>query len=109
MARREDDDDMLEDSGMDRKSLLEIHETLLGRTMVLDRELSGYSDTDPTEALRKAEEIKKLKESAERWTDNIEAVESFLIQKTGDWNDVRQIMANVCGEEYVIGEGLKEL
>jgi len=109
MAQREDDDDILEDGGLDRKSLLEVHETLLERMEILSRELSGYNDNDPTKVLRKAEEIKKFQDSAERWTDNIEAIESFLIKKIGDRNEVRQIMASVCGEEYVIGEGLREL
>ncbi len=109
VAAREEGEETLGDSGMDRKTLLETHETLLRETSLLDKELSSYSDNDPTEILRKAEEIKRLKESAEKWTDYIEGVEWILKNQMGDKVAVAHIMENICGDEYVPGEGLREL
>jgi hypothetical protein len=109
MAAREDDDEMLEDGNMDRKTLFIAYETLLKETAILARELAGYSDNDPTEILRKAEETRNLKASAEKWTDYLEGVEGLLKSLTGDRATVTQLMEEVCGDEYVAGEGLKEL
>ncbi len=109
MAAREDDDEMLEDGNLDRKTLLGAHETLLKETAILARELASYSDTDPTETLRKAEETSNLKASAEKWTDYLEGVEGLLKSLTGDKATVTQLMEKFCGDEYVAGEGLKEL
>jgi len=109
MAQREDDDEMLEDNGMDRHALLEAHGHLLKETAALDKELAGYSGNDPTEVLRKAKETQMLKESAERWTDNIECVQSYLVDLTHDREQVALMMQAACGDEYVVGEGLKEL
>jgi chromosome segregation ATPase len=108
-AQREDDDEMLEDAGMDRKSLLGAHETLVKDNAALAKELEGYSDNDPTELLKKERETKMLKESAERWSDNIEAIECYLKELTGDRAQVAQMMQAACDDEYVLGEGLKEL
>jgi len=108
MAKRNEDEEMLEDNGMDRKALLEAHETLLKEMESLDKELACFSDNDPAEILKKVEETKKLKESAIKWTDNVEALESFLSGLT-DRTQVAALMQVHCGDEYVEGEGLKDL
>jgi len=108
MARRVEDDEMLEDGGMDRKALLEAHGVLLKEMEALDRELACYSDNEPAEVLRKVEETKRLKDSAIRWTDNIESIESFLTSMTSR-TQAAEIMHSNCGDEYVVGEGLKDL
>ena len=109
MAKREEDDEMLEDNGMDRKALLEAHETLLKEMETLDKDLACYSDNDPAEILRKVEETKKTKDSAIKWTDNVEAMQSFLSSILGDRAQVAATMQSTCGDEYVVGEGLKDL
>jgi hypothetical protein len=76
---------------------------------VLDKELACYSDSDPAEILSKVEENKRLKASAIRWTDNIESLESFLMTLTNDKNRTAEFMQSACGDEYVLGEGLKDL
>ena len=109
MATREDDDEMLEGNGMDRKALLEAHGALVKEMELLDKELAIYSDSDPAEVQRKMEEVKKLKASAIKWTDNIESLESMLMNLTGDRYQTAEIMQSACGDEYIHGEGLKEL
>jgi len=109
IAGREDDDEMLKDGNRDRKTLLNAHETLLKEITILTRELAGYSDNDPTEILGRAEETRSLKASAEKWTDYLEGVEGLLKSLTSDKTMVIQLMEKICGDEYVAGEGLKEL
>jgi transcription initiation factor IIE alpha subunit len=108
-ATREDDNEMLEGNGMDRKALLEAYDALLKKTELLDKELACYSDSDPAEVQRKMEEVINLKASTIRWTDNIEALECMLGDLTKDRHQTSEIMQNACGDEYVPGEGLKEL
>jgi chromosome segregation ATPase len=108
-ATREDDNEMLEGNGMGRKALLEAYDALLKEADLLDKELACYSDSDPAEVQRKMEEVKNLKTSATRWTDNIEALECMLGDLTKDRHQTSEIMQNACGDEYVPGEGLKEL
>ncbi|KAH9221615.1 hypothetical protein DL95DRAFT_381939 [Leptodontidium sp. 2 PMI_412] len=110
MAKREDDDEnLLEGNGMDRKTLLEAHGLLLKEMESLDKELACYSDNDPAEIQRKIEETKRLKDSAIRWTDNIESLESYIGTLATDRNQMAEIMLAACGDEYVFGEGLKDL
>jgi hypothetical protein len=109
MTAREEDDEMLEDGGLSRKELLEEHESLLQATAALTTELERYKDNDPAELLRQADEIKRLKEDAEKWTDYIEGVAGLLKNVTGDKGMIAQMMESICGDEYIPGEGLKEL
>jgi CRISPR/Cas system CMR subunit Cmr4 (Cas7 group RAMP superfamily) len=109
IAKREEDDEMLGDGCTDRKALLEAHDTLTKEMESLDKELACYSDNDPADVLRKVEETKKLKDSTIRWTDNIESLESLLINLTGNRAQVAELMRSACGDEYVVGEGLKDL
>jgi hypothetical protein len=108
IAKREEDDEKLEDGSMNRKGLLEAHDTLMKEMESLDKELACYSDNDPADVLRKVEETKRLKDSTIRWTDNIESLESLLINLTGDRAQVAELMRSACGDEYVVGEGLKD-
>ncbi|KAG9248839.1 meiotic nuclear division protein-like protein 1 [Calycina marina] len=109
MRVREEDEEMLDgNSGLDRKGLLEMSESL-GREMeVLDAKLAMYSENDPAEILRKMEETKRLWEVAVMWTDRLECLESLLCGMV-DRGQVGQIMAQACDDEYVEGEGLKDL
>ncbi|CAD6448153.1 c1eb50ef-cf5b-4bc3-ae04-922b7225a921 [Sclerotinia trifoliorum] len=109
MMKRQEDDEMLLDGGSDRHTLMDVYETLVKENDTLDKELALYSDNDPTEVLRKVEETNKLRESTLRWTDNLESLESFLVSLTGDRAQAREIMSRACGDDYVVGEGLKEL
>ncbi|PQE03410.1 meiotic nuclear division 1 protein [Rutstroemia sp. NJR-2017a BBW] len=99
MTRRRDDDEMLEDDGMDRQALIEAHQALVKENAALEKELALYSDSDPAEVRRKVEAAGKLCESALRWTDNLEALEAFLISVTGDRAQVGEVMLRACGDD----------
>ncbi|KFY50217.1 hypothetical protein V496_09520 [Pseudogymnoascus sp. VKM F-4515 (FW-2607)] len=108
-ALRDEDDEMLEDNGMDRQALLEAHERLLEETASLDKELAAYSGNDPTEVLRKENEIQSLKNDAEKFTENLECIRSYILDLTNDREQVALVMQSTCGDEYIPGEGLMEL
>jgi len=108
-AKRAEDEEMLEGGGMDRNSLVEAHAALSKELEALDRELALYSNNDPTDILTKMEHTKLLKASAVRWTDNIEGLESYIRSIAGDRAAVADMMQAACGDEYVPGEGLKEM
>jgi len=109
MSKREDDEEMLEGNGMDRKALLEMHEMLSKEIEELDKELACYTDNDPAAVQQKVEETKKLKSSAILWTDNIESMGSYITSLTGDRTATNKLMEDACGNEYISGEGLREL
>ena len=109
LAKREEETEMQEENGLDRNVLLETHDVLLKEMQTLVEGLACYSDNDPAEVLHKIDGTLRLKDSAIRWTDNIEAMESFFTNLTGDRAHTAQLMYSACGDEYVVGEGLKDL
>jgi hypothetical protein len=59
---------------------------------------------------RKKEEIELWKQDAYIWTDNISILEQYLNRLAGgDRNIVEAVLKDCCGDEYVEGEGLREL
>ena len=92
-------------------------EGLVGRRLVLEhevdvlrKELEGYKDADPGEVERRRKEIKVLRGEAERWTDNIGILEGQMLDMMGgDREKLDGIQREVYGNEYVEGEGLREL
>lgn len=109
MAKRDKEEEILEGGGVDRKALLQAHGELLKEAKGLDQALAIYSENSPAEVVRKAGEVQRLKDQTIRWTDNIEGLEAFLVNLTSDRAQAASIMQRACGEEYVAGEGLKEL
>ena len=76
----------------------------------LRRELEGYEENDPGEVERLRKEIAAFRVGAERWTDNVGILEGRLLQMTGgDREQVEGIRRMFYGEEYVEGEGLRDL
>jgi len=109
LRARAKEDTLAEESGVDRNALIAAREELLRELEGLDKALTCYSENDPVAVARKIEETKRLRDSAIRWTDNIEAMECFFDNVTHDRNKTGELMALACGDEYVVGEGLKEL
>lgn len=76
----------------------------------LRRELMGYRDGDPVEVVKKKGEVEVCKERAERWTDNIGVLEGWLKGVLGgDRERMEGIRKMFYGDEYVEGEGLRDL
>lgn len=94
----------------EREALVERNIVLEAEITELKSELEGYKDGDPAEVDRKRKEAERLKSAAEKWTDNILILEGYLKKLTGgDAEAVEGIKRSVYGDEYVEGEGLREL
>lgn len=98
------------EDGDGREDLLILHASLTKEVLSLKEELSGYRDGDPGEVVRKRDEIEQYKERAYRWTENLELLDTWLSKVIGgDRERMEGIRRNFYGDEYVEGEGLKEL
>ena len=94
----------------DRAALVEKRLVLEREVDVLRKELDGYKDGDPEEVERRRKEIKGFQAKAERWTDNIGILEGRMLESLGgDRERLDGIKREVYGDEYVEGEGLREL
>lgn len=93
-----------------RGELVSARLELDGEVGVLRKELEGYKDGDPGEVERKRKEIKTLQARAEVWTDNIGILEGYMMNLMGgDREKMDGMKRELYGDEYVEGEGLREL
>ena len=94
----------------ERGELVSARLELDGEVGVLRKELEGYKDGDPGEVERKRKEIEALRARAEVWTDNIGLLEGYMMNLMGgDKERMDGMKRELYGDEYVEGEGLKEL
>lgn len=94
----------------DRGSLVSAKLELDGEIGVLKKELEGYKDGDPGEVEWRRKEIKALQANAEVWTDNIGILESHMLGLLGGNREgLDEMKREIYGDEYVEGEGLKEM
>lgn len=94
----------------DRSELVSAKLELDGEVGVLRKELEGYKDGDPGEVERKRKDIKTLQARAELWADNIGVLEGYMLSLMGgDREKLDGMKRELYGDEYVEGEGLKEL
>ena len=94
----------------EREGLIKQHEKQKEEVEVMRKELEGYGNGDPTQILRKRQEVEELKARAQKWTDNIYCIEGYLREITGgDQGALEGIREEYYESEYVAGEGLQEL
>lgn len=94
----------------DRSELVSAKLELDGEVGVLRKELEGYRDGDPGEVERKRKDVKTLQARAELWADNIGVLEGYMLSLMGgDREKLDGMKRELYGDEYVEGEGLKEL
>ena len=94
----------------DRGGLVSAKLELDGEIGVLKKELEGYKDGDPGEVERRRKETKALQAMAETWTDNIGILESYMLGLLGGNREgLDEMKREIYGDEYVEGEGLKEM
>lgn len=99
-----------EEDGNGREELVTMQTRLAEEVLLLNEELNGYKDSDPDQIVRKKREIEQFKEKAYRWTENIELLEGWLMKVVGgDTERVDGIKQMFYGDQYIEGEGLKEL
>ena len=98
------------EDGEDRGRLVSAKLEFDREVEVLRKELEGYKDGDPGEVERRRKKIKGLQARAEVWTDNIGILEGYMLNLMGgDREKLDGMKRELYGDEYVEGEGLKEL
>lgn len=98
------------DDEEERGELVSAKLDLDGELEVLRKELEGYKDGDPAEVERRRKDTKALQARAEVWTDNIGILEGYMMELMGgDREKLDGMKRELYGDEYIEGEGLKEL
>ena len=97
--------------GYDRKALITVHADLTKTLERLRIELAAYSEHDPVEMEKKADETKRARIDAEKFTDHIFSMEGWLKENLcGDREALFQFQRNLYGDEFDEEEqGLREL
>jgi hypothetical protein len=99
--RAEDDDMMVDGEGTGRKELLNKNEQLKHQTEVLQTELSSYSENDPVEVDRQKERIAVLQKDAEKYSDQIQDMESWIRSNMGaDRNTMLEMQRAWYGDQF---------
>ncbi|KAI9818042.1 MAG: hypothetical protein M1827_000666 [Pycnora praestabilis] len=94
----------------DRAGLITAQASLLKEVEETKTELATYSESDPTEIERKKVETRELMLEAQRWTDNVLILEGYVLEITGgDRETLERMREEFYGDDYVEGEGLKEI
>jgi hypothetical protein len=110
-AREDEEDDMLMESGNNRKALTAKHALLAKEMEMLGAELASYSENDPVEVEKRKEQIHLHRLDAERWTDQIQSMEAWVKRSAGADKDTFMAMKkNWYKDQFDEEEGsLKEL
>jgi predicted nucleic acid-binding Zn-ribbon protein len=97
--------------GGDRKTLIAKHTDLAKELEKLRTELAAYSKQDPVEVEKKAAETQKARDEAEKFTDQIYLMESWIKNHfAGDTELLTNVKKMLYGEEYDEEDGgLREL
>lgn len=91
-------------------ALVTLQTQLQADVMILKDEVESYRDIDPWEMDKRREATALMKTKAERWTNNIELLESWLARTFSmDPTQLDWLRRECYGAEFVDGEGLKEL
>ncbi|KAL4923862.1 putative GAJ protein [Aspergillus undulatus] len=93
------------------KGLMKRRKALEGERKRLQAEWTAVSTTGERKGVgQMREEIDECRERAQLWTDNIYVLEEYVRKLTGGDREVMQAVQRECyGDEYVEGEGLREL
>lgn len=111
-AARAEDEDMLMESGGDRKTLIAKHTDLMKELEQLRTDLTAYSEQDPVELEKKESEAHKVRLDAEKYTDHILAMQGWFKTNAGGGGgeDFLNLLKMLYGDEYDNEEqGLREL
>ncbi|OAG21073.1 meiotic nuclear division protein 1 [Alternaria alternata] len=112
-AARAEDEDMLMETGGDRKTLISKHAELTKDLEKLRIELSAYSDQDPVELEKKATETERAHLDAEKFTDQILVMQGWINQQYFGGSggpEFKEMLKSFYYDEYDEEEGgLREL
>jgi phosphoenolpyruvate-protein kinase (PTS system EI component) len=112
VIRREmEKEDGAEEQELERAELLVRKSTLERELVRLKRQKEELANGGMDGGVEKKEaDIKRGKVEAEAWTDNIYILEGYLAKLAGGDREIVDAIKRECyGDEYVEGEGLREL
>jgi hypothetical protein len=98
-----------EEVGRDRSSLVRHIAGLQKSVEGLRCEIALCGDSDPTELLRKKDQILLSRDRFEGWTNNIYTLEQHYLSLSQDRESLEGLRRELYGDEYIEGEGLAEL
>lgn len=109
-----DDDDenaaAAEAEAAQREILMQRRDTLLAEVQRIRADEEAFLAGGAAGVETKKEDIKAWKQEASMWTDNIYILEQYLTKLAGGDRDLVEAVKRECyGDEYVEGEGLREL
>ncbi|KAJ5748692.1 uncharacterized protein N7511_010388 [Penicillium nucicola] len=102
---REPEDEEEQKALMLQKARLQ---TAVDRVRMTEAQLTGTRDSLNKGVKQVQAELAGFREDALQWTDNIYVLEEYL-RKLGDQQLVEAVLRECYGDEYVDGEGLREL
>ncbi|KAH6612637.1 Mnd1 family-domain-containing protein [Boeremia exigua] len=109
-AQAEDEELLAETAGEDRKTLIAKHDELTKEVEKLRKELAAYSEYDPVELDKKIEEIRQSRAAAEKFTEHIYCMESWLKARVPDRESQIGALKEIYGDEWDDEDGgLREL
>jgi hypothetical protein len=97
-------------AGGDRKALITKHEELTKEAEKLRTELAAYSEFDPVELDMKLEDTRRSRAAADKFTEHIYCMESWLKEQIPDRESQIGILKDLYGDEWDEEDGcLREL
>lgn len=99
------------EDGIEKEELLRQKHELEKKVQKVHAECKASADsTDSKSIQEKKVELQPLREKAQVWTDNIYVLEEYLNKLAGGDREIMAAVQQECyGEEYVEGEGLRDL
>nr|POE54136.1 e3 ubiquitin-protein ligase hel2 [Quercus suber] len=99
-SKREDEKDVFGNGGDNREDLDASRLKLQKNIQALATELVTYKDNDPTELESKKRQIQEFKAEAEQHTDEIEAIESYIMEQGTDSLTMKEMREEWYGNQY---------
>ncbi|KAF1929592.1 meiotic nuclear division protein 1 [Didymella exigua CBS 183.55] len=109
-AAQSEDENLLAETGGDRKALVAKHEGLSKEVERLRTELAAYSEFDPVELDKKIHNARRSRAAADKFTEHIYCMESWLKDRIPDRESQVGVLRDLYGDEWDEEDGgLREL
>ncbi|KAF2630803.1 meiotic nuclear division protein 1 [Macroventuria anomochaeta] len=99
-AARAEDEELLAETGGDRKTLVTKHEDLTKEVEKLRTELAAYSEYDPIELDKKIEDTRRSQAAADKFTEHIYCMEGWLKERVSDREGQVGVLRELYGDEW---------
>lgn len=105
-----DDEEVVDDGGMNRQTAMEVQAKLVGEVKDLQREIDLYRDMDPAVLEERKNELRMIKHKLETMTDNVYALEGEFKKNVYGRKEQQDALKQWYGQEWSEDDGgLREL